>query len=150
MRYLVEFDHNWADEFNVHGLAIMTPDQYAAVLKYSTNVTYNFGSNEGWENDDLSSGFRLVTNVEGDIAVTERLLNFSTYGTFKTWGNFPDIIENLAEEIFNDEYDVKKRHDDDAYDVYHKGKWVACDANMSKAYDLAWEDFNRRYPEFSS
>lgn len=87
---LVQFDHNWADEFNVHGLAIMTRDKYETLLLWATNANWFFGTNEGWEDKDLTSGFSIISEDTYKVNLISTTLTFYHYGSYPTWGNFPD------------------------------------------------------------
>lgn len=57
--YLGRFNKDWADEFYAEGLIVLTGkekkewDELAA-KHADTNVTYYFGSNEGWEDATVS------------------------------------------------------------------------------------------------
>ena len=90
-RVLVQFKDNWADEMNLHGLAIMTDEQFQILTENAHNLSYAFGSNEAFEPGELSrSSFKVVSSIWDDIAVVEKLLQFTSYGPYKTWGNFPE------------------------------------------------------------
>jgi hypothetical protein len=136
MRYLVEFNENWADEFNVHGLAIMTKDQYDLMLKHAGSVSYYFGTNEGWDDEDFTNSFTIRSADEDAICAIETMLNFYEYGsTFKTWGNFPDIMNNLYESRFGDEYRVDPS--DDVYEAYHYDELIGTANTATDAYEFA-------------
>jgi hypothetical protein len=114
---LVEFCADWADEFDVHGMAIMTPEQFDFCKQMAKNTTWNFGSNEGWEQEDLSDGFHVVSinmpfikqldsvlNFYGDIVVNRRDPETeTTWSSYKTWGTFPDFYEMAFEVGLLDE-----------------------------------------------
>lgn len=147
MRYLVEFERNWADEFDVHGLAIMTPEQYELILKYSVDVNYNFGSNEGWEDEDLSDSFKILTCDEDAICGIETVISFTGYGSYKTWGNFPDIMDSAFSKIWDEYYDT--RYVDDAIEVYYTGVLVYTAKEYTGAADFIHADITKRFPEFN-
>ncbi len=149
MQYLVEFNHNWADECDVHGLAIMDEKLYNTILKFAKNATYYFGTNEGWEDEDLTEGLKVLSNDPSFIADIAMVLSFSEYNGYQTWGNFPHILDAAYERAFKTEYSVTSRSDG-GYDVHCEGVFVGWDADMSKAYDIAHQHFVSRHPEFSS
>lgn len=107
---LVEFRADWADEFNVHGLAIMTVQQFADCKERAKNTNWHFGSNEGFEGEDLSDCLHVISinmpfikqidntlRFYGDI-VENRVEQDEDGGTrrwssYKTWGHFPPYYE---------------------------------------------------------
>lgn len=95
MNFLVEFSKDWADEFNVHGLAILTQAQCEFLRKITPYLTWSFGTNEGWDNEgdfyarDFS--FRLIGDKEE--STLKMLIDFSDYYGFPRWGHFPDFEE---------------------------------------------------------
>ena len=140
---LVEFNHNWADEFDVHGLAIMTQEQYKQNMKYAERANYYFGTNEGWEDEDLTHGFKVLSSDPKEIEVIERVLNFSTYTAFKTWGNFPCLMESAYDEIYN-QYEVTLN-----YEIYFKGELIGV-GTEEDYFELIHTDIEKRFPEFRS
>lgn len=49
MKLLIKFNKDWADEFDVYGLAIMTECEWQTFVAGLPDLTYTFGTNEGWE-----------------------------------------------------------------------------------------------------
>ena len=94
MRVLAEFARGWADEFDVHGLAIMTIDQFRELKEFVREPrNWHFGTNEGWEEETFDDSIRIVTMNQEDILVIETTIDFRSYGMYKTWGHFPDFDE---------------------------------------------------------
>jgi hypothetical protein len=79
---LVKFNLDWADEFSAEGFAIATEEEYkAAVEYYSEPRTWYFGTNEGWEDEEIAEGFSSVEITEDEKAVLEKL--------------FPDLVQTV-------------------------------------------------------
>lgn len=60
--YLGNFNCGWADEFDVHGFALMTAQEYEefslAFVKHADSAVYfYFGTNEGWDNEETHEEF---------------------------------------------------------------------------------------------
>lgn len=99
--YLVGFNCGWADEFDVYGLGILEHDQYMKLLDWSKSATYYFGTNEGWEDEDLSSCFTILTSNEDEILTVKKILPFrdNVWSPFPTYGNFP-FIEDFEDDTY--------------------------------------------------
>lgn len=93
--YLAKFEKNWADEFQVYGLKVITEETKlkwdAIVAKYPDRmIEFSFGTNEGWEDVELAAFYRKYKFIQIDT---------ETYDTLKfllggiEWGHFPDIEE---------------------------------------------------------
>lgn len=87
MNILVKCEGNWADEFDVFGLAVMTKERYNELLLWSKNASWMFGSNEGFENDeDISSFFSILSE---DEEVIEKFVSMMPKSYSGSWGQFP-------------------------------------------------------------
>ena len=106
---LVKFSRNWADEFDVHGAALMDYDDYARVLEWSKECSFHFGTNEGWDDEDLSDGFSFVDVSDLEVALLTKLFP-GIEGDFG-WGIIPTLTcveDDLweaehAEDVFNED-----------------------------------------------
>lgn len=81
-KYLLVFNTDWADEFDCEKYAIYNNLEAAEaiVASYIENGGY-FGTNEGWEEDELYEGCFTITEISEDEAeVLIRLLGH-TFGT---------------------------------------------------------------------
>lgn len=98
---LVKFNRGWADEFSVYGMALMELEAYKSLIKWAKNATWNFGTNEGWEEEDISDGFttEYVDDLEEDV------LRRTVFTTSSTFGIFPDWRE-IQWETFYDRHDI--------------------------------------------
>lgn len=104
---LVEFCANWADEFDVHGLAIMTVQQFADCKERAKKTTWYFGTNEGFQWEDLSDNLHVVSINMPFIEQLENTLDFyghivenkldeetgTTWSDYKVWGHFPNFFD---------------------------------------------------------
>jgi hypothetical protein len=94
-QFLVEFSRDWADEFQAEGLAIMTSEQFDKLIAWAKKgpETY-FGTNEGWECEDLSDSYTAREITDEEAEVLKRLIpdlgtNYS-WQTFASFGQFPE------------------------------------------------------------
>lgn len=115
---LVKFDRNWADEFNVYGMAIMTQESFDSLMKWAKNASYYFGTNEGWEGEDISDGFTASEIDEDDIRYLRDLI-FEGHDSF---GIFPDWQE-MAYDAEYDKYEIIQ--DGGGWVVQLEGKTMA-------------------------
>ena len=89
---LVEFDLNWADEYNVMGMAVMTLEQYIKLLMYTTQERdWSWGGNDGFCSEPLVEGFRILSQNADDIQAAMRVVPFTKYGAYFTYGHFPEF-----------------------------------------------------------
>jgi len=92
MNLLVKFNHDWADEFSVYGFAIMSQHEFDVLKEFSKNMNWYFGTNEGWEDEDLSDGFsaqEISARDEYSLRLLFPELNRDSYGIFP---NYKEII----------------------------------------------------------
>jgi hypothetical protein len=94
---LVKFDRDWADEFSVYGFAIMDQTQFDELKKECECTSFGFGTNEGWEDEDISDGFTAQEISETEAGLVQDLFKMRPYGLYPTWGTFPDL-ETIKEE----------------------------------------------------
>lgn len=88
MKLLIKFNKDWADEFDVYGLAIMTECEWQTFVAGLPDLTYNFGTNEGWDvpGDINEDDFEASPITEAEEVSLRQLLFHSGRNTY---GNFP-------------------------------------------------------------
>lgn len=87
MKLLITFQKDWADEFDVYGLAIMSQTEWDSFKAGIPTLTYGFGTNEGWEEPgDFDEDDFVVTTIS---AVDEEILRATIFGEDDTYGHFP-------------------------------------------------------------
>lgn len=99
MYYLIKFDKDWADEFNVYGFQIFEQvewDKLYKKLKKNKNkeVSFNFGTNEGWDEEPIQSfldDIEIIEITEDEKNIIEKLMG-------DEFGVFPDFEEMLNDE----------------------------------------------------
>jgi hypothetical protein len=83
MMILVNFEKNWADEFDVYGFKIYASQKDLDVdLATLPELEFSFGTNEGWEEGEITEEDFTVTEistVEADLL--EKLLG-NEFGVF--------------------------------------------------------------------
>lgn len=96
-KVLVTFSKDWADEFSAEGLAIMTDEQFDKLKIWAENANWYFGTNEGWDDEDISRGFSAAEITDEEEAVLIKLIPdlavkyaWQTIGSF---GQFPARFE---------------------------------------------------------
>lgn len=103
---LVLFSKDWADEFNCDGFKVMSDDEwerYKTRAETAHSFQYNFGTNEGWEDDYDTPADVLQYDITAkditidEAAVIEKLFGKLPYG----YGIFPD-----SDAFVNDEDDA--------------------------------------------
>jgi hypothetical protein len=129
-KLLVKFDRDWADEFSVYGFAILNEKQYEQLIEWAKEATYNFGSNEGWDEEDISDGFSFEAVSDEEIRVLNKLFNPISCNGYPSWGNFPDFVDGMADKLY-EEYDIEYR--DDVIEVLHNGELVFTATSYSEA-----------------
>ena len=97
--YIVSFSRNWADEFNVKGSRLYTEYEWAAeeltlADKSKYWVSMYFGTNEGWEDEELSA-FAQSYKI---AVISETTYNELVYKNLKEFGTFFAPSELIAEE----------------------------------------------------
>lgn len=100
MPILVKFSADWADEFHAEGLALYNQEQVdqLKLLLDEGKLEWYFGTNEGFEEGDLSPGDFTFTEISEEEALfLKRLIPDLERGTF---GQIPDP-RYLAEIINN-------------------------------------------------
>ena len=93
MKLLIKFNKDWADEFDVYGLAIMTECEWQTFVAGIPDLTYNFGTNEGWEEpgeideDDFEA---VAITYSEELVLQMAIFGYTGQGSPKTtYGNFP-------------------------------------------------------------
>ena len=94
--WLVIFEKNWADEFDVHGLAILSDEQVAVLKECLPRLTYGFGTNEAWEDpgEICEEDFKFKKITEEEMVVLYESIPFYNLGEYPRFGNFPNL-ENV-------------------------------------------------------
>lgn len=101
---LIKFRCDWADEFDVKCFAAYTnttlEEQKVRIQKrLDTGGGFYFGTNEGFEDDDLSIHDYTFTEIsDEEYEFLKR--NFSSYDNSVEWGTGTNAFED------NDEYDL--------------------------------------------
>lgn len=90
MKLLVTLNKDWADEFDVHGFKLMDPLEYDKLLAWAENATWYFGTNEGFEDEDLRPYFKAEPVSEEEIAVLCKLFPELQREYSPSVGQFPD------------------------------------------------------------
>jgi len=85
-RYLVVFDRDWADEFDVSGIKIMSQEEVDELkTQLENSPSWYFGTNEGFEDGELSvDDFTFTPITPEDEISFVKLLSLP-------FGNFPDL-----------------------------------------------------------
>lgn len=97
--FLVEFNRDWGDEFNIYGLKAMDEE---SVNKFKQSLEENrgklvclyFGTNEGWEGEKV---WEFISSYKFHE------VSKSTFDEFKnkfgfSFGNFYDVNDYLEDE----------------------------------------------------
>lgn len=115
--YLLQFEDNYADEFDAHGSVIIDEDQYKYLYEvvaqavntedystldedYTSDVYVGLGSNEDIQYDDIADLMNQVTCTE----LTEKEYNVLTKFGFDDFG-FTSFWDIIAEAVVSDEDD---------------------------------------------
>ena len=100
MRLLVKFDKDWADEFSVYGFALMDEPDWNSLKERLPEMAFGFGTNEGWEEGELSeSDFKVGVISEEEEATIRKLFSpmyEDSFGIFPC-SDFWDEEEDDAE-----------------------------------------------------
>lgn len=92
MYYLIKFDKDWADEFNVYGFKIFEQQEWDKLYKKlkknkDKETSFGFGTNEGWDDETIQSfldDLEIIEITEDEKTTLEKLFNDS-------FGVFPDF-----------------------------------------------------------
>lgn len=113
--YLLQFEDNYADEFDAHGSVIIDEDQYKHLYEvvaqavntedysnldedYTSEVYVGLGSNEDIEYEDIADLMNQVTCTE----LTEEEYNALTKFGFDDFG-FTSFWDTIAEAVASDD-----------------------------------------------
>lgn len=88
--YLLKFNKDWADEFNVHGFRIVDEEQFNSLNeKLSDNeeeFNFYFGTNEGWDDDGGTVGevWNEIVKIEIDEKTANQIVKLfgARFGVF--------------------------------------------------------------------
>lgn len=82
MKFLVKFDCNWADEFDVSAFRIVDDMDAVQAIIAGAAEGYWFGTNEGWEAGEITEDdFEIVEITDEEAEVLVKLFG-SSYGNF--------------------------------------------------------------------
>lgn len=91
--FLVKFSKDWADEFSAEGHRALTEEEVATIESLRDNLTevsFGFGSNEGWDDIPISE---LVEALEiQEISKEQYDVIVDLFGE-EGFGIFPDFVE---------------------------------------------------------
>lgn len=112
-KVLVTFCSDWADEFTASGFAVYDKqewaDLYDKLINFSGDVTWYFGTNEGWESENPVS-FAKKYEVKDLTDVEEQTLTAlfgNKYDKHPNFGIFPDpndFLDRDEEDFADDKY----------------------------------------------
>ena len=122
--YILQFNDNYADEFDAYGSVIIDEDQYKyfySVVEqavnsedyskldadYTSDVYVGLGSNEDIEYEDIADLMNQVTCTE----LTDDEYNVLTKFGFDDFG-FTDFWDTIAEAVASDDDDADDSDDD--------------------------------------
>ena len=119
---IVKFERDWADEFSPYGLALMRETEYSSLLKWAKNANWNFGSNEGFEDEDITDGFsaKEITDAEAEVIRT------NIFGTSTSVGLFPDWIDLVYDELYSE------------HEIVQDGGRVLCHYSENRRHCSFW------------
>jgi hypothetical protein len=94
---LVTFEMDWADEFSVYGFRVMEREEWNKLkeaISTCESFEWQFGTNEGWEDEDGSDfirGYSVkdLTDTEAELFKT-KLAPKNYLGNYQ-FGIFPDM-----------------------------------------------------------
>ena len=98
MYYLVKFNKDWGDEFNVSGFSIYEKTIWNDLYEKLNNnkdkeVSFYFGNNEGWDDEYIGN---FLKNIEiTPITAEEKYVIGTLFGS-SDYGTFPDF-ENMVD-----------------------------------------------------
>lgn len=91
MKYLVVFSEDWADEFQAEGFRIVTEDEKARILAWAPTGSFYFGTNEGFEDEDLTDAFTFSPITDEDEATLRKLFPRLSSSYSPKFGQFPHV-----------------------------------------------------------
>lgn len=94
-KYLIKFEADYADEFEVHGWAVFTHNQMLAMNIMEDMVTkqthdFHFGTNE-----EVEYNFSELLDSATYISEVESLTLEMLFGKTLEYGLFPDLLDNM-------------------------------------------------------
>jgi len=102
--FLAKFDKDWADEFSVEGFAVLTESEMnliESVRDCSVEVSFDFGTNEGWEDEPISE-FVAALDIQ-ELSEDQYVCLVGIFG--KGFGVFPDFKGWIDYYLNGDETD---------------------------------------------
>jgi hypothetical protein len=97
--HLAKFETTWSDEFEVYGFKVFTDlelKRIESLREDDTEVTWYFGTNEGWDSTPVSE---FVNELEIS-EISERDYMFLMLEFNGQFGNFPDFDDLIANADF--------------------------------------------------
>lgn len=96
--WLVKFDANWADEFDIYGFRLLTDGEKehwdkTVVEKADEGFEWNFGTNEGFEDETVESFSHNYSFAKIEDEAVETIM--SNFG--KEFGHFPYLPDLIKE-----------------------------------------------------
>ena len=112
---LLTFNKDWADEFSVYGLCIMTKERWEtieAALKSieEQEIYWSFGSNEGWDDEKVKDFLEEIEVIEVDEKEKDFLFRLLPHYDWRgrTFGHFPPLADWVEESSENITHELTK------------------------------------------
>ena len=106
---LVKFEADWADEFDVYGLAVYRKENWEKLCerfkKAEKYRSHYFGTNEGWEDDQIEDDW--LDNYKATVIDVKQHQTLLTMGLGNGFGHFPcpyQLIGDWKDDEEQDEY----------------------------------------------
>lgn len=109
--YLAEFNKDWADEFSAEGFFVLNETEYLLEQELATKyadvpVHFNFGTNEGWEDElvrDFASEYKYTEITEDEYNTIRKVFGFDRpQAYYKRFGIAPKL-SGLLEDVLSEE-----------------------------------------------
>ena len=109
--YLVKYEFDYADEFDVYGFQILSDKEWENIQEAIKRTTYPqeyyFGTNEEIiidSADELLRGFKATKITDEEVEVFKKFFgkSYSDSVSFGWDGPFDAIMESLSEEDYTD------------------------------------------------
>jgi len=83
VKILVKFKKNWADEFNCNGFKVYDTEQaWQADVMTLPELEYEFGTNEGWQEGEITVNDFTVVDISNEQAQALKDLFGNEFGIF--------------------------------------------------------------------
>lgn len=126
--YLVKYEDNWADEFNIYGLEILDQRQYDFLNMVIENVidkvgefNYCFGTNEDIDYKSTARIRKALTfqSITKEEFETLKKLRLGCYGREFV----SSLVEHYASFLEDEDFEPLKEENDHYFDQWSKAKW---------------------------